>query len=124
MLPGPGGPEFPLKPRLTVTAINGGQGYSTVPDLCDVSVDVRLTPALSDRAALELVRSVATAVDSAWPGTRPTTVQVTGHWPAFALPEDSALRTALLDAAGAVGLRISPKIAGPSSIGNYLVLQP
>jgi succinyl-diaminopimelate desuccinylase len=119
-LPGPGGPEFPLTPRLTVTAINGGQGYSTVPDLCEVSVDVRLTPMLSHHTALDLVRSAAAAVDSGWSGTRPTTVQVTGHWPAFALPEDSALRGALLDAAAATGLRILPKIAGPSSIGNYL----
>jgi succinyl-diaminopimelate desuccinylase len=119
-LPGPCGPEFPLAPRLTVTAINGGQGYSTVPDLCEISVDVRLTPALGDHAALDLVRSVAMAVDSAWPGTRPTAVEVTGHWPAFALPEGSALRAALLDAAAAAGLTVRPKIAGPSSIGNYL----
>jgi succinyl-diaminopimelate desuccinylase len=119
-LPGAGGPEFPLKPRLTVTAINGGQGYSTVPDLCEVSVDIRLTPALSDHAALDMVRSAVRAVDSAWPDTRPTTVQVTSHWPSFALPEDSALRSALLDAAAEADLRVSPKIAGPSNIGNYL----
>jgi succinyl-diaminopimelate desuccinylase len=119
-LPGPGGPEFPLKPRLTVTAITGGQGYSTVPDLCEVSVDIRLTPVLSEHAALDLVRSTAAAVDRAWPGTHPTMVKVTGHWPAFALPVNSALRGALLDAAAATGLHIAPKIAGPSSIANYL----
>jgi acetylornithine deacetylase/succinyl-diaminopimelate desuccinylase-like protein len=45
-LPGPPGPEFPLPAKLTVTAISGGEGYSMVPDLCTVNVDVRLTPAL------------------------------------------------------------------------------
>ena len=33
-LPGPVGPRFPLPPKLTVTAISGGEGYSMVPDLC------------------------------------------------------------------------------------------
>jgi len=45
---------------------------------------------------------------------------VTGHWPAFALPDGSALRGALLDAAAAAGLHVMPKVAGPSNIGNYL----
>jgi hypothetical protein len=33
---------------------------------------------------------------------------------------DSALRGALLGAAGAAGLKTTAKVAGPSSIGNYL----
>jgi succinyl-diaminopimelate desuccinylase len=119
-LPGPSGPEFPLSPRLTVTAVSGGQGYSTVPDLCVVNVDIRLTPALGKDAALDLLHGAASSVDGACPGTRPTTVEVTGHWPAFVLPDASALRGALLDATVTAGLHVTPKIAGPSSIGNYL----
>ena len=59
-------------------------------------------------------------VDEAWPGTRPTDIEITTRWPAFALTEGSPLRDALLDAAHAVGLATQPKIAGPSNIGNYL----
>ena len=76
-LPGPAGPGFPLPARLTVTAISGGEGYSMVPDLCSVNVDVRLTPALEDRAAAALLREAAASVDAAWPGTPPTTIEVT-----------------------------------------------
>lgn len=43
-LPGSGGSQFPLPARLTVTAVNGGEGYSTVPDSCTLNVDIRLTP--------------------------------------------------------------------------------
>jgi succinyl-diaminopimelate desuccinylase len=119
-MPGPAGPAFPLPAKLTVTAINGGEGYSTVPDLCTFNVDVRLTPALDDAVAVGLLRSRAAAVDQAWPGTQPTHVEITTRWPAFALPDDSVLRGALLDAAAQAGLSTTAKIAGPSNIGNYL----
>jgi len=112
--------EFPLPARLTVTAIDGGQGYSTVPDLCRVNVDVRLTPMWDSDAALALVRAHTAEVDARWPGTQPTYVEVTTRWPAFALPSDAPLRTALLDAAAAVGVPATAKVAGPSNIGNYL----
>lgn len=119
-LPGPVGSQFPLPAKLTVTAINGGEGYSVVPDLCTFNVDVRLTPALDDQAALDLLRSAAAVVDAGWPDTQPTHVEVTTRWPAFALSEDAPLRTALLGAAKAAGLVVTAKVAGPSNIGNYL----
>ncbi|MGI5292695.1 M20 family metallopeptidase [Nonomuraea polychroma] len=119
-LPGPGGPDFPLPPRLTVTAITGGEGYSVVPDLCVLNVDVRLTPAFDAEEALALLRSAAADLDAGWPGTQPTEVEITMRWPAFALPEQAPLRSALLAAAQATGLRPIAKVAGPSNIGNYL----
>lgn len=119
-LPGPSSPQFPLPAKLTVTAINGGEGYSTVPDLCIFNVDVRLTPAFGDDAALTLLEEAAAETDAAWPGTRPTHVEVTTYWPAFALGEREPLRAALLTAANAVGVPATAKVAGPSNIGNYL----
>jgi succinyl-diaminopimelate desuccinylase len=119
-LPGPAESGFPLSARLTVTAISGGEGYSTVPDLCVVNVDVRLTPAFDSRAALEVVRSAANATDAGWPGTQPTYVEVITSWPPYALPDTSPLRTALLSAARDAGLAARAKVAGPSNIGNYL----
>lgn len=119
-LHGPAGPAFPLPAKLTVTAVSGGEGYSTVPDLCIFNVDVRLTPAFDATAATDLLESLAASADTAWPGTQPTQVQITTRWPAFALPGDSPLRGALLSATAAAGLRTTAKIAGPSNIGNYL----
>ena len=119
-LPGPAGPAFPLPAKLTVTEIGGGEGYSMVPDLCLFNVDVRLTPALDDTAALGLLRTAAAQVDAQWPGTRPTQVEVTTRWPPYALPDSSPLREALLRAAESAGLTTAAKIAGPSNIGNYL----
>jgi succinyl-diaminopimelate desuccinylase len=119
-LPGPDGPGFPLPAKLTVTAVSGGQGYSMVPDLCTINVDIRLTPALDDPAAAALLRGAAARIDAAWPGTPPTDVEVTTRWPPYALPDGSPLRDALLGAAAGAGLAPAAKVAGPSNIGNYL----
>ena len=119
-LPGPAGPEFPLPARLTVTAISGGEGYSIVPDLCRLNVDIRLTPALDDAAAAALLARAAASVDAAWNGTPRTEVEVTTRWPPYALPSGSPLREALLQAARSAGLAPAAKVAGPSNIGNYL----
>ena len=119
-LPGPAGPGFPLPARLTVTAISGGEGYSMVPDLCSLNVDVRLTPALDDSTAAALLAAAAARTDTAWPGTPPVSIAVTTRWPPYALPDGSPLRDALLQAAALVGLAPAAKIAGPSNIGNYL----
>ena len=119
-LPGPASAAFPLPARLTVTAISGGDGYSAVADLCVLNVDIRLTPALDGRDALALLKSAAAEMDMAWPGTPLTSVEVTTCWPPFALPEGEPLRSALVSAASRAGIRVAPKVAGPSSIGNYL----
>jgi succinyl-diaminopimelate desuccinylase len=113
-------PAFPLSARLTVTEINDGNGYSAVPDLCTLKVDLRLTPAFGATAAEALLRSLAAEVDAAWPGTRPTRIEITTCWPPYQLPNDSPLKTALLAAAQQAGLSPSAKVAGPSNIGNYL----
>jgi succinyl-diaminopimelate desuccinylase len=119
-LPGPAGPQFPLPAKLTVTAVSGGDGYSMVPDLCTFNVDIRLTPALDDPAALAALRTAAADTDAAWLGTPPTRVEVTTQWPPYALPDGSPLASALLKAAAQVGLTPTTKIAGPANIGNYL----
>ena len=119
-LPVGAGPDFPLPPRLTVTEVAGGSGYSAVPDLCTLKVDIRLTPAWDAAAAETLLHSLADQVDAAWPGTRRTLIEVTTRWPEYRLPDDSRLKTALLAAARQAGLSPAAKVAGPSNIGNYL----
>jgi succinyl-diaminopimelate desuccinylase len=119
-LPAAAGPDFPLPARLTVTEITGGMGYTAVPDLCTLGIDMRLTPAFDHQAALALLHAQAAGVDAAWPGTPATAVEATTHWPAYRLPDDSPLKTTLIAAARAAGLPLEAKIAGPSNIGNYL----
>lgn len=119
-LPDPISPDFPLSGKVTVTAIEGGQGYSVTPDLCTLNVDIRTTPAFDGDAARDLLEHLVGGVDAAWPDTRPTLIQVDTRWPAYALPSESRLRAALLDAATTTGVDLQAKIAGPSNIGNYL----
>jgi succinyl-diaminopimelate desuccinylase len=52
--------------------------------------------------------------------TRRTLIEITTRWPAYWLPHDSRLKTALLEAARQAGLSPEAKIAGPANIGNYL----
>ena len=85
-----------------------------VPDLCTVNVDIRLTPALDDPAAVALLRAAAADTDAAWPGTPPTGVEVTTRWPPYALPDGSPLRDALLAGRGPGG-------AGPGREGRRAV---
>ncbi|MFC8845386.1 MULTISPECIES: M20 family metallopeptidase [unclassified Micromonospora] len=111
---------FPLSPKLTVTAVSGGEGYSVVPDLCTLNVDVRLTPAMDDRAGEALLRECVKAVDHGWPDTSPTHVEITTRWPPYALPPTVPMVNELVESAALYGLAPVLKIAGPSNIGNYL----
>ncbi|WP_232832188.1 M20 family metallopeptidase [Nocardiopsis sp. FIRDI 009] len=117
-LPGPAAGFGPGK--LTVTAIEAGEGFSVVPDLCTVNVDVRTTKAFTDHEAADLVAGVVAKVDADWPDTAPTLVEAHTRWPAYALAEGAPLRDALVSAAAAYGVDVKAKVAGPSNIGNYL----
>lgn len=115
-LPGPEG-EFPLPPKLTVTSMHGGEGFSTVPDLCEVGVDIRTTPTFDARAAEALVRTAAAELNT------PTTVTPVASWPPFRLTGHEQPAAALLDAAARAGLTVRAKTAGPSNIGNLLAAE-
>lgn len=112
--------EWSLPPRLTVTEIGGGEGFSAVPDRCEMKVDVRTTPGFPPAAAERLVRGVVAAFDTAFPGPKPTGVHAVAAWPAYRLERDRQPAAALLDAAARAGLKARAKVAGPSNIGNLL----
>ncbi|MFH8897667.1 M20 family metallopeptidase [Streptomyces coeruleorubidus] len=118
-LPGASG-EFPLPPKLTVTFCHGGEGFSVVPDLCEVGVDIRTTPGFGARAAEALVRAAVSELDERSPAPRPTEVTAVAAWPSYRLAEDEQPAAALLAAAAGEGLRVRAKTAGPSNIGNLL----
>lgn len=103
-----------------MTAIESGNGFSVVPDLCTVNVDVRTTPAFPEEQAVDLVTDVVAKVDAEWAQTAPTLIEAHTRWPTYALSPDAPLRSALVEATHAHGVPVQAKIAGPSSIGNYL----
>ncbi|WP_030955604.1 M20 family metallopeptidase [Streptomyces sp. NRRL S-481] len=121
-LPGVSG-DFPLPPKLTVTYCHGGEGFSVVPDLCEVGVDLRTTPDFGAEAAENLVRAAVTELDALLPGPGATDVDVVAVWPPYRLTEDQQPAAGLLGAAAGEGLRVRAKTAGPSNIGNLLAAE-
>jgi succinyl-diaminopimelate desuccinylase len=119
--PAPPDPILDLSPKLTVTRIYGGESFSIVPDLCILSIDVRLTTAFDHIAAGNLVQTTVKEVDEAWPTTGTTVIDFQETWPAYVINRASPLRRALLAAAERhLPAPVTPKIAGPSNIGNFL----
>lgn len=112
---------FPLPPSLTVTALHGGQGFTQVPDRCELLVDMRLTPGVDAAAMRAAVEGVLQAQDAAWPGLPATSAQWLPGWPAYRLPDAHPLVAALrAGAVDAMGEALPGAVAGPSNIGNYL----
>lgn len=119
--PGAVDPELGLVPKLTVTAIAGGEGYSVVPDRCQVHVDVRLTKRFDATTAAALLERVVSAVDRRCPAAGPTDIHYEESWPAYQLDEAAPVRVALLEAATQhLGRSPRAKVVGPSNIGCYL----
>jgi len=114
-------PQFPLPPEITVTAMHGGEGFSTVPDRCELSVDVRLTPAFTQVHAEAVLARVVERFDRKARALPATIVETVPGWPAYRLAADAPVYLALRAAAQRVlRRRVAGAVAGPSSIGNYL----
>lgn len=113
-------PEFAAGPRVTVTAIRGGDGFSQIPGRCEVSIDVRLTPHCGADWARALIRSALDRLDEELPTAYPTLAREAESWPAYrldpALPAVAALQRA---AEESLGRPLPTAVAGPSNIGNY-----
>jgi succinyl-diaminopimelate desuccinylase len=120
-LPAPLDPDLGLPANLSVTEVRGGQGYTVIPDRCELLVDVRLTRTFDAGAALRLLESTVATVDRRKPTARATSVTYEESWPAYRLHNSAPVRLALVQA-GAQQLPDAPqpKVAGPSNIGCYL----
>jgi succinyl-diaminopimelate desuccinylase len=119
--PGPVDPALGLPPRITVTKIAGGEGYSIIPDSCTIGVDTRLTTTFDETSGKNIIETVVAQVDERLSSPLPTTVTFRESWPAYRLDEKSSVRVALTCAAEHhLKKRLPAKVAGPSNIGNYL----
>src|SRR5882762_9328671 len=120
-LPADGDSGFPLPPQLTVTAIQGGQSDSLVPDSCALNIDVRLTPAFDERAVGTAVGRVVAAFDRQAPEVAATEIKWQRGWPAYRVDHATPMLNALSNAAQReFGRAIPTAVAGPSNIGNFL----
>jgi succinyl-diaminopimelate desuccinylase len=119
-LPAPRTEAFPLAPSLTITGITGGESFSTVPDRCNVKLDMRLTPDFDAAAARELLRAAIHEVDAEYPTTSPTSVHEAQTWPPYRLSDHASIVQAMLHAAHRHYKHdIAPVVCGPSNVGNY-----
>jgi succinyl-diaminopimelate desuccinylase len=108
----PAGP-FSFGPKVTVTEISGGEGFSQVPDRATCSLDIRLTPHFDAAAA---VRWLDALVE---PET--TRIETVESWPPYLVAENDPLVRAFHAAGTAVWQRAIPvTVCGPSNIGNLL----
>jgi len=113
---------FPLPPQLTITGMHGGsQAFSQVPDLCELRLDMRLTPSFSLEPARRAIEEAVAAFDASSPKATATAIDWHGGWPAYQLAADHALVQAMQQAArDELGAEIPTAVVGPSNIGNYL----
>ena len=112
---------FPLPPQLTVTAVDGGEGYSSVPDLCRVLVDIRLTPRFTRSAAMRALRALVQRFDRESAACPVTRIEWQRGWPAYRISDAHPMVRALRRAAEREFQRVvTPAVVGPSNIGNHL----
>jgi succinyl-diaminopimelate desuccinylase len=112
---------FPLPPQITITELIGGHGFSAVPDLCTMNVDVRLTPTFKMEQARDLLIDSARELDTEGTCPRQTEVEPLGGFDAYVLDASAPVVRALqMSAQRVLGHAIPTSVAGPSSIGNYL----
>jgi succinyl-diaminopimelate desuccinylase len=106
---------FPFGPAATVTHIEGGQGFSVVPDLAIAHVDIRLTRTFDAAAATRWLEGIVRAVDGQ------AGIEIVDSWPAYVVPRDDRLVQSFTQAAGAAfGRPFAADVCGPSNIGNLL----
>ncbi|MBS0525404.1 MAG: M20/M25/M40 family metallo-hydrolase [Proteobacteria bacterium] len=106
----PAGP-FAFGPKVTVTAVEGGEGFSVVPDRASCSLDIRLTPGFDSAAAMRWLEAL---VD---PQT--TRIEAVESWPPYIVPQSDPFVRAFQSAGSeAFGRQVPLVVCGPSNIGN------
>jgi succinyl-diaminopimelate desuccinylase len=120
-LPGASG-TFALAPQLTITGIRGGgEGFSQVPDACELRIDLRLTPQFDDASARSMVADAVQRFDAARGAARASAIEWVDGWPAYQVPPLHPLTAAMQRAARReLNADVPTAIVGPSNIGNYL----
>jgi succinyl-diaminopimelate desuccinylase len=86
----PAGP-FAFGPKLTVTEIAGGEGFSQVPDRAQCSLDIRLTPGFGAEAAARWLDTIVARCDAHDASPHPTRIEPVESWPSYLVAEADPL---------------------------------
>lgn len=114
-LPAAPDPAFPFGPVATITRLEGGEGFSVVPDRAICHIDIRLTRAFGEASAARWLEEVVHAVDPQG------YIETVDHWPAYLVDSDAPLARCFVEAASRAFARPVPTdVCGPSNIGNLL----
>ena len=106
---------FPFGSKATITHIEGGQGFSIVPDQAACHIDIRLTRAFDAAKAKRWLAHNAHQIDSQ------CHIDVVDHWPAYVVePNDRLVKSFSAAAQAAFGRPIPAQVSGMSNIGNLL----
>lgn len=112
---------FPIAPVATVTAIQGGAGFSQIPDKATCNVDIRTTPSFDGALARDWLEELVLRLDTQEPSPSHSVIEPEQSWPPYAVDVNSHLVASFLKAGeDAFGRSIHPEICGPSNIGNFL----
>ncbi|HVE11344.1 MAG TPA: M20 family metallopeptidase [Paraburkholderia sp.] len=112
--------------QLTVTGIHAGDGgFTAVPDRCELTLDIRLTPHLDAAHAQRLIEGAIRAHDVGYTRSPAnnllTDIEWIAGWPAYRVPDAHPMVSVLCAAARhELGSEPMRDVAGPSNIGNYL----
>ena len=108
-------PAFVFGPAATVTHLEGGEGFSVVPDHAVCHVDIRLTRAFDGDTALRWLESLVGGDGR---------IELVDRWPAYLVATDAPLVQSFAVAArDAFGRVVPTDVCGPSNIGNLLAAQ-
>ncbi len=120
-LPRESDPDFEFGPKVSVTEISGGSGFSQIPGTCEVNVDIRLTPSFAQDEARALIERCLKRIDEEIPMERPSLYDVVATWPWYKLQPSSKEFQILRECAeDAFAKSVELVVCGPSNIGNYL----
>lgn len=114
---------FPKKPKVTVTGVNCGDGYSATPSEAIVNVDVRLTYGFNKEAADTYMKRLIEDVTAMQDRDRILDINLieVESQPAYVVLENAPLRVAMREAIkDEFGAAAHEKICSPSNIGCYL----
>lgn len=108
-------------PKVTITAVHGGEGFSQIADKADINIDMRITPNFNCTNAAKWLQDIIDGFNAKHPDRAHSTLSFTESWPAYALEETNEAVCALQEGAQSeLGRAIPLRVSGPSNIGNYL----
>jgi succinyl-diaminopimelate desuccinylase len=106
--------EFPNPPKISVTAIHGGEFFSMIPNMVTLNIDVRTTPEFDDQKAEALLKGIGAKF------APKVMLEKFESWPAFMLGEKNALREVMGKVFEELNIQVPFEVSGLSNSGNLM----